>query len=359
MIDIEEMKRQIAWTQHNLKCLESKISELLLEENLHGMLVGTLDLAERLAEDERKDLKERTGILGRIASTHETRIAALEETIQQARTGTSPTEFPFDVFGGKLYGSKVQGLIEKAWHAINSPSLTNEIVEKWLTPEQQSILPYEFEVMACTYLINTGSVKLATLANLEARIRWMKKTEIGNVAKALRIRGYLRGRLVDKREHPGPGVRPFVDELTERGMALFLGSSKSASTGGATHMAMELEIFRQAISQSPPQLYMSVMQVFGETRCDGVKRDKMNSKTFSFDVKAVQIETEGSVRSHSSIEPNKEGQVFLNLIAPFAFGAKRLEVVCLEESEPKLLELRAALPSWMSNLIDITKVNLG
>jgi hypothetical protein len=47
------------------------------------------------------------------------------------------------------------------------------------------------------------------------------------------------------------------------------------------------------------------------------------------------------------------------MITPFAVaGAKRLMVVCLEESLAKLTEIKNALPSWLARRIEIRVVSV-
>jgi hypothetical protein len=69
---------------------------------------------------------------------------------------------------------------------------------------------------------------------------------------------------------------------------------------------------------------------------------------------AVNYETPDEVRAHSQ----PEGQVPRNMVEPFTFGAKQLLMVCLEESAPKLKELKATLPTWLAKRVQIKVVKV-
>jgi hypothetical protein len=125
---------------------------------------------------------------------------------------------------------------------------------------------------------------------------------------------------------------------------------------GSIHHAMELEIIQEAFTENPPKLYLSVTQITGEKRCDGIIQTRRDSRAWDQSMTAVNYETPDEVRAHSQLQP--EGQVLRNMVEPFTFGAKQLLVVCLEESASKLEELKATLPTWLAKRVQIKVVKV-
>jgi hypothetical protein len=122
---------------------------------------------------------------------------------------------------------------------------------------------------------------------------------------------------------------------------------------------MERAFFEEAIRLKPPKLYVALTQKLGECRPDGGLFERIDSKAWKrSEGTPVNFETPEEVRAHSSTVAGSEGQVFVNMITPFAAGCRRVITVCLPESYDKLVELKNALPSWMSNAIEIRVVYL-
>jgi hypothetical protein len=120
---------------------------------------------------------------------------------------------------------------------------------------------------------------------------------------------------------------------------------------------MERTFFKEAISVSPPRLFMAIPQVTGESRPDGVLVERVDAKCWDWqNACAVNSETDQEVRAHSSTQPGSEGEAYLNLIRPFAQGCRALIVVCLQGSAEKLTELVNELPSWVARRIHIQVV---
>jgi hypothetical protein len=187
---------------------------------------------------------------------------------------------------------------------------------------------------------------------LEPFLKW-KRGEISTVATHLTVRNFIRGAKLEKERWSGSGASPLIYSLTERALRMLISSD---TITGSIHHAMELEIIREAFTQNPPKLYLSVTQITGEKRCDGIIQTRRDSRAWDQSTTAVNYETPDEVRAHSQLQP--EGQVLRNMVEPFTFGAKQLLVVCLEESVPKLKELRDTLPTWLASRIEIRVVKV-
>jgi hypothetical protein len=376
---LESWVKQI---QHDLAALTKKVEdqgkdisgvrgELLTVDAEHQNLLSVIDeymqnvrnalrTIERQPSDqntwrERKTQRDLDS-LGNVANSHEIRLAAVETAVQELGKQALPLQAAFDVFEGKLFSPRVRELIQKAWYSINNPRLIRPF-QDWLIHEQLRMVPTELDILAGIYLLDS-STGYAHLSSIRGCIDWMKSSEIRDLATRLMARGLLVGRQLKKSEWSHPGVLPYVYQLSERALGIFLGPSASAATG-SIHSAMEMEIFLDALRSSPPRLYLSVPAVPGESRCDGVLVDRIDSKAFNWAaVTAVNYETPEEVRAHACKEPEKEGQVYINMILPFVHGAKYLVIVCLQESADRIAELRNALPSWMSDRIKIRIVKL-
>jgi uncharacterized coiled-coil protein SlyX len=320
------------------------------------------DLDERLLKQERifDEFKEVTDhnvkLLDQIVYKHEVNLSEHAEALAQLAKTPQPVESRFDFCEGKTYSPFMSQLLEQAWKKVNSPTLIDPF-SHWLTNEQRSLLPLPFDVIAAVYLNTLGAPEYAHVSNLAAQIGWLKKGEVSQVASSQVAKGYLAERWLTEQEWSLPGSRPRVFRLTDRCLALFFGSGTSNMAGSSAHRAMERAFFKEAISVSPPRLFMAIPQLTGESRPDGVLVERVDAKCWNWqNACAVNSETDQEVRAHSSTQPGSEGEVYLNLIRPFAQGCKALIVVCLQDSAEKLTELVNELPSWVAKRIHIQVV---
>jgi hypothetical protein len=101
--------------------------------------------------------------------------------------------------------------------------------------------------------------------------------------------------------------------------------------------------------------YMSIKEIPG-VRCDGIVRFRRDSENFSDEVIVVNIETEKDFLEDSSTERDKEGQVYLNMVTPFTFGVKCLEIVHPESKLETLMGLWSKLPKYLRERINFREV---
>jgi hypothetical protein len=257
------------------------------------------------------------------------------------------------IFEHQVYGTKFSELIKEAYFTIRSPRTVDRIFNWGLRPEQRSIRPYEYDVMAGIILL----CKLPSEANsntLDGMVPGRNKGEIKRSAENLMKRGYVTQQHSQAaRKKRGP--RPTNFKLTTDGLALLLGSLGSRSTRDLkTHRDMELKRFRQAIRQRPIEVYMSIRQIPG-ARCDATVRARKDSENFS-EVRAINIETDADVQQDSSTQPDQEGEVYVGMVTSFVLGAKYLEIAHQKTSMHRLVELWTRLPKWMRDQITFTEV---
>jgi len=236
-------------------------------------------------------------------------------------------------------------------------------LERIATPPAEAFYYVPPAYLRATPLVQVNGVSLSVSVNirgqhahtpgLEPFLKW-KRGEIATVAAHLTVRNFIRGAKLEKERWSGSGTSPLVYELTERALRM---SISSDTITGSIHHAMELEIIQEAFTENPPKLYLSVTQITGEKRCDGIIQTRRDSRAWDQSMTAVNFETPDEVRAHSQLSPH-EGQVLRNMVEPFGFGAKRLLLVCLEESVPKLKELKDALPTWLASRIEIRAVKV-
>ena len=320
------------------------------------------DLDDRLLKQESifGEFKELTDhnvkLLDQIVYRHEVNLGEHTEALAQLAKTPQPIENRFDFCERKTYGSLVTQLLEQGWKKVNSLTLLDPFT-KWLTNEQRSLLPPSFDVVAAVYLNTSGVSEYAHVSNLARQIGWLKKGEVGQIASSLVAKDYLAERWLTEQEWALPGSRPRVFRLTDRLVAQLFGNQTTNMAGGSIHRAMERQFFREAISASPPRLFMAIPQLTGESRPDGVLVERVDSKCWDWgNACAVNFETDQEVRAHSSTRPDNEGEVYLNLLRPFVQGCKGLIVVCLQDSEKKLTELVNELPSWLQKRINVQVV---
>jgi hypothetical protein len=284
-------------------------------------------------------------------------LAGITESVKNlGKTVQTPPEF--DPTEGMNHGSRVKDLLQRAFHNVNNPKLRPNIYDQ-LTEDQRSLKPLEYDVIAGVRKCERAEQPAYT-SNIARYVRGLNHGEITNIAKHLVARGFLKSAQLAKTEWHTRGVPPIVYSWTERTMNIFLGSSTSASTGGSLHSIMELKLLDETILAPEPYLYLPIPQVPGSSRCDAAKVYRLNKMTWNWsDIVPANIETPGEVVSHSCADPDNEGQVYLNLITPFAVhAAKHLHVEILEESLAKLEELRSLLPSWLQKRVEIEIVSL-
>jgi hypothetical protein len=254
------------------------------------------------------------------------------------------------IFEHQVYGTELSELIKNAWFAIRSPRTVDKIFNWGLKPEQRSIKPYEYDVIAGIYLLSKR--RLAANSNtLDGMVLGKNKGEIKRSAENLMKRGYVKEQHSQAaRKKRGP--RPTNFKLTPDGLALLLSSGSPSTRDLKTHRDMELKRFRQAIRQRPMEAYMSTRQIPG-VRCAAIVRGRKDSENFSEEVRAINIVTHKDVQQDSSTQPD---QVCLNMVTPFTFGAKRLEIVHKKTSLRTLMELWNTLPQWLRERIDFNEV---
>jgi len=363
---LKERDEKIAALHFNLANLRGTIRTEVASQLVKGIdtqIEGRLDdIDDRVLElekvfDEFRNVTDRNvNQLDQIVYRHEVSLGEYAETLRQLAQTPQPSESRFDFCEGKSYSPFMTQLLEQAWKKANSPTLLDPF-SRWLTNEQRSLLPLPFDVIAAVYLNTLGAPEYAHVSNLAAQIGWLKKGEVSHVASSQVAKGYLAERWLTEQEWSLPGSRPRVFRLTDRCLALFFASGTSNMAGGSIHRAMQRAFFREAISASPPRLFMAIPQLTGESRPDGVLVERVDSKCWDWqNACAVNFETDQEVRAHSSTQPDKEGEVYLNLLRPFAQGCRALIVVCLQDSAEKLTELVNQVPSWLAKRIHIQVV---
>jgi len=313
---------------------------------------------EKAFDDFKKVTDQNANLLEQIVYRHEVDLGEHAEKLAQLVKTPQPIEDRFDPCEGKTYSAFMTQLLEQAWKKVNDLSLIDPF-SRWLTNEQRSLLPVQFDVIAAVYLYTLGASEYAHVSNLAMRIGWLKKGEVGQVASSLVARDYLAQRRLTRAEWSFPGSLPHVFRLTDRILDLLFGHGTSSMEGGFTHKAMQLAIFKEAVSGSPPLLYLSIPQIAGESRPDGVlvERVKKDSKTWDWqNAYAVNYETSEEVRAHSSAVPGKEGETYVNLVRCFTQGCKNLVVVCLQDKAETLTKLKNELPTWLQKRIHIQVV---
>lgn len=299
-----------------------------------------------------RGIEDRLGEIIRVVQSHEIRLAGCEENARQL--GQQPllsTDTEPDVCEGRTYSNEFGERLRKAWQNVNNPR--SQALAGWLTEDQRSLTPREVDLLSTIYLVDNIRGQHAHMPGLEPFLKW-KRGEISSVATHLTARNFIRGTKLEKERWSGSGTSPLVYSLTER--ALRMSISSDAITG-SLHHAMELEMIREVFTENPPKLYLTVTQTTGEKRCDGIIQTRKDSKAWDQLMTGVNIETPDEVRAHSQLPPH-EGQVIQNMVEPFEFGAKHVLIVCLEESVPKLEELRRALPTWLASRIEIKVVKV-
>lgn len=353
-LSIDQIRERISQLCQKLRDLNF-ISEVS-QGDFQRKIAESIELLEKLLDDEWKltSLDLRTGLesLTKAHGTQELRIAGIEESVKQLGARSLPGWVASDIFEGNVYGTEVQGLIQRAWKYVNNPTqYICPIRQKWLTPDQRNIRPHHFDVLAAVYMMNNVASQLAYAKSI-ADLTGAKTSDVTKAGTQLMSWNYLQGSLMTKGKWNSPGPLPYVYGLTDRGMRLFLPLG-AGSAGGSTHAALELLWFRKNLEETPERGYFTI-QVPGKERCDGLFLGRDGSTEWKwYDLTAVQYETPQEVEKRSSIERDKEGQVFRNMIIRFAYGVKHLEVVCVAKSEPKLTSLKDALPSWLSERIRI------
>ena len=313
---------------------------------------------ERLFDEFKNVTSQNINQLDQVVYRHEVDLNGHEETLRQLAQTPHVSKSPFDIYEGKNYSPLMAKLLEQAWTSVNSPRLTDPF-STWLTNEQRSLLPIHFDIVAAVYLNTQGTEQYAYVSNLSQQIKWMKKGEVTQVLSFFVAKGYIAERWIPKEEWHLPRSPPRVFSLTDRCLALIFGHDTTNMAGGSVHRSMQLALFKDAISASPPLLYLAISQFPGQSRADGVLAERADSKSWKWqDACAVNFETDENVRAHSSSTAGAEGEVYLNLVRPFAAGCRGLIVVCLRDSVEKLTRLVNELPSWMGKRIRIQVADL-
>ena len=314
---------------------------------------GLLEVLRRRTDN----TEARVERMERITNSHEIRLSGAEAAISELGKSPAPNTPVFDVREGMQFSSTMKNWLQKAWDAVNNPRIVHPF-KKWLSPQQQSIVPSELDVLGSVHLINS-SAGYAHISELRGNVAHLTSNAIRDVTVRLVLRKLLEARQLDQGERASRGIRPVVYTLTDKALEFFLGSSPSAASTGDLHALMEIAVFNEALSAVPPELYLSVPQMPGQTRFDGVLVKRLDTKAFDWShASAVNIETPTEILAHSSTEAGKEGQVWLNFVTPFSTGIGQLRVVCLKENVQKLTQLKEALPTWMRNRIEIGVVSV-
>jgi hypothetical protein len=311
---------------------------------------------EKAFDDFREVTDRNVKLLDQIVYKHEVNLNEHTETLAQLAKTPQPIENRFDFSEGRPYSTLMTQLLEQAWKKVNDLTLIDPF-SHWLTNEQRSLLPFQFDVIAAVYLFTNGAPEYAHSSRLASQIGWLKKGEVSQIASFLVAKGYLAERRLTKDEWFSPGSVPHVFRLTDRILNLLFGLGTSNMEGGSVHKAMQLATFRDAISASPPMLYLAIPQVPGESRSDGVLVERVDSKCWDWrNACAVNIETDEEIRAHSSTKPDSEGETYLNLVRPFTQGCKCLIVVCLQDKAETLTKLVNELPTWLQKRIHVKVV---
>ena len=327
----------------NLNDLALRTDDLLKLHEKVGALEDELQRLRAHFQEQRSQTSTEMKEVARVISGYEVRFAAIEASIKGLGARTISSEADFDIFEGRSYGVYVSSQVHRAWKNRTNPKPLDPF-KSWLTREQRDLLSLEYDVLVGVYLKTVLEQRYAYVSNLIEDIG-RKKSEITDEGTRLIARGLTKGRTLTTEEWRHAGSRPFIFEPTDACLRLFFGPGTSATSEGPTHFAMQLSFFQEVICLKPRVLYFAITQKPGECRPDGGVFERIDSKAWKWSEGIPAIfETPEEVRADSSLSWRNEGQVFLNMITPFAAGCRQVLIVCMAESFDKVMELKNALP---------------
>lgn len=264
------------------------------------------------------------------------------------------------IFEHKPYSDKLKELIKRAYFNTHSSPRDNRIVELGLTQSQQPLAPFQYDILAGTYLLAPTRLG-ANSSTLDGHVEGKNHSGIRHHAVLLNHLGYLTVQLTIARKHVS-GTRPGNYDLTQKGREVLLDQSRSPPTEDRhAHADMERKRLIEAVTHPPfPQVYMCTRKDIGSLlpevdRCDAIVRGRKDGESYGEGIRAVNIETDRDFETYP-YRPKKEGTVFVNIVTPFVFGANSLEVVCQQASIPELRKMWNALPSWMQGQIHFNPI---
>ncbi|MGP8070357.1 MAG: hypothetical protein ACLP5V_10750 [Candidatus Bathyarchaeia archaeon] len=251
------------------------------------------------------------------------------------------------VFEDKVYSPDFSKLVLNAFHVFNSkPKYKETKMNRWIR-ERGWIEPKEYDVMAAIYVLSQRKSSGAYIASLGRQLKGaMKKGLIGDIARNLDDRKYVREQQRSDAQ-PRTGAAPaYYYQLTKKGLRRLLNPSRTFSKDPAKHQAMEHERFIRSIEEGQEYIWIKPYRNDMD-RSDAILVERQGS----MDIIAVNIETPKDVK-FGSTRRGKE-RLLRRMVAPFAFGATRLEIVCEDVDRPKLDRLQKELPKWLQKQIDI------
>ena len=346
-LKVQEVGDDLAYWEKRIEDLGEAV--YLFNERIDKRFLNTEEGQERLKMFQEM-LDRRIDQQKRVLMTHEYRLAITETALETAGRTSEPRPY-FEIYDSKTFGKRVKELLQKSWNNVTDTSLVPPILD-WLTPSQRGLKPAEYDLILSIHLLSKNQYVHASA--VEGILGW-KKNDIRDVARRFRMRGLIQERKLSREEWNTTGTPPVVYFVADDALKMFV---SNLSTNGPLHDAMELKVFLESARLSPPELFLTT-QSLGKPRCDSILAKRIDRKEWNWrTLTAINIETPEEVRAHSSIEPDKEGQVFSNMLTPFVSGAKYVEVACLEESVEKLSELKNVLPKWLSDRIKVRVVTV-
>jgi hypothetical protein len=362
---LKELQKQL---QKNLQELEKDFQQGLqdVQKQSHKHLQDVQKQSERdwkEVKDKIEDLKREQAIsLGKIVSRHDD----LGKNFEAVKSELASVKNQFSeildekIFDHKPFSDELKELIKRAYFNIHSPHRDNRIEELGLTKSQDPLKPSQYDILARTYLL--APTRLGANSNtLDGHVEGLNHEGIKRHAILLRDLGYLMIQKARARKHVS-GVHPDNYHLTQKGKEVLLDETRSLPTENRDiHADLERKRLIQAVTHPPyPEVYMCTREDIGNNlqeidRCDAIVRCRKGGESYSEGVRAVIIETDKDFERHS-YRPKKEGKVFINMVTPFIFGAKSLEIIYEPTSTPELQKMWNALPSWLQAQIHFNPI---
>ena len=165
---------------------------------------GLLEVLRRRIDN----IDARVERMERITNSHEIRLSGAEAAVCELGKPTVPNMPAFDACEGMLFSPAVKELLLKAWSAATNPHIVHP-VKRWLTPEQQSIVPAELDLLGSVYLLE-GSPGRAHISELRGNVGYLTSNAIRDVVVRLVTRKLMKARQLSEAEWSHPGIRPIV-----------------------------------------------------------------------------------------------------------------------------------------------------
>jgi hypothetical protein len=354
--EIDEIKNEIRALARQIRYISSLDDRKDFQEKVAKAIEQLEELLDAESNAILKNFRNDLSNLVGVAETHGGRIAQVEESVRQLGGKTLTTEKDLEtvILGGRPRGQQVSQWLHEAFREVNDPNQTQSfscpIRDVWLhdTVGKYALTPIEYDVLASTYFRSEVNKLAAYTESITELLTARKTTEVSAIARNLQSKGLLE--LKPPEGWKELGRKPeLIFYLTPEARKLWFTTSLSPSAGGVNHGKLEERRFLLSLTKDKPlKAYFTIPQGGAGNRCDGVLLDRIERSGDLvwkwWDLTAVQYETSSTIKGNDSTAAESEGQVFCNMIIPFVYGAKHLEVVCLEDDKEKLEEIKNELP---------------